>query len=309
MNKIKDQIVYSDGEFKNLADVRIYLNNQALNYGTGTFEGIRGYWDNQLNQLNLFRVKDHYARLIESAKVLKIDLGLTVDDLVEITIELIKKNNLKENIYVRPLALKKSLVPGGKFGVKLNGVDSTFGINVLPMSKYVNTDGISLMISSWQRLPNESIPSHAKITGSYVNSALAFEEACEHGFDDAVMLNVKGDCAEATTSNIFIIDNSVVKTPPVSAGILNGITRQSVIEMCSYLDIQCIEIDIDKHSLLESDECLLTGTGVEILPVIRVDGNIIGKSSGSISKKLINLFDEIKMNRSPYFSNWLTSVY
>ncbi|MCX4027518.1 branched-chain amino acid transaminase [Endozoicomonas sp. SM1973] len=302
-------IVYSDGDFKKLDEVNFYTNNQALNYGTGVFEGIRAYWSSSSSQLNLFRVEEHYVRLIESAKALKIDLGLTINDLVEITIELIKINNFKQDIYIRPMALKKSLMPGEKFGVKLSGVSSTLCINAMPMGQYVNSLGINCLLSSWQRVSKEAIPSYAKITGLYVNSALAYEEAREEGFDDAIMLNSQGDCTEATTSNVFIVSNDTVKTPPPSAGLLNGITRQSVFELCSYLGISCIESNLNKQDLLAADECFLTGTGVEILPVIGLNQKKFGDSAGRMTTKISELYDDIKKNRVSSFSHWITPVY
>jgi branched-chain amino acid aminotransferase len=302
-------LVYSDGEIVSLCDVHYLVNNQALNYGTGVFEGIRAYWDNDAKQLNLFRAREHYSRLIESAKVLKIDLGLSVDDLIEITINLIKKNEFKQDIYIRPLVLKKSLMPGVGFGVRLTGVDSTICINAIPMNQYASTVGVKCLISGWKRVSQYSIPSQAKITGSYVNSALAFEEAVEKGFDDAIMFNENNFCTEATTSNVFIVNNDQVYTPLVSDGILDGITRKSVIEMCEYLEITCTQKQITKKDLSLATEGFLSGTGVEILPVLAVDDIQYGLSSGPITHKLIELFNLIIRNKKSNFSHWLIPVY
>ncbi len=306
----KNWIVFSDGEYKKMSEVNYLPNNQALNYGTGIFEGIRGYWNADANQLNLFRIQEHYCRLVQSAEVLKLDVGYSVEELVQITISLIKLNNFKQDVYIRPMVLKKSLMPGTKFGVKLSGINSTICINILPMNSYVNPNGITCHISKWQRISNNAVPCCAKITGVYVNSALAYDDAQEQGFDDAIMLNAEGYCTEATTSNIFIVDSqNTIKTPPVSAGILNGITRQSVMEICQELKLNCCETNLSRADLYNAKYSFSTGTGVEILPILKIDDHVLDNTNRDSNLEIIiDEYNNIKRGNSEKFKDWLTVV-
>ncbi|WP_323837714.1 branched-chain amino acid transaminase [Photorhabdus africana] len=305
----KDWIVFLDGEYLNFSNATFLANTQALNYGTGTFEGIRAYWDQDNNQLNLFRVHEHYERLIQSAKTLKIELPYTSQELTDITKNIIIKNGFKQDIYIRPLVLKKSLMPGEKFGVKLSGVNSTLCINALPMGAYAKKTEFTCLISKWRRVSNAAIPSSAKITGTYVNSALAHEDAKENGFDDAIMLNEQGMCAEASTSNVFIVKDNCVITPSLSAGILNGITRQSVFDICQFRNIPCIESEIQQKDLYEADGCFLTGTGLEISIVSKIDDVSYRQKEDSIANVIAKDYQEIIRGRIDKFSHWLNPVY
>jgi branched-chain amino acid aminotransferase len=308
-NKAKDWIVFSDGQFKPLSEVTFFSNTQALNYGTGTFEGIRAYWSADHQQLNLFRAADHYDRFIASAGTLRINPSYTSDQLVEITQELIKRNDFHQDIYIRPLLLKKSLMPGEKFGVKLAGVDSTLCISALPMGSYVMSEYFKCIVSKWQRISNSAIPSIAKITGSYVNSALAYEDARDHGADDAIMLNDKGLCAEATTSNVFIVKNGSVLTPHLAAGILNGITRNCIIDICKFLGIRCVETQISVQDLHSADQCFLTGTGIEVTLVSELSGKIFVNHKDSVAHVISNLYNNIVRGHEEQFSKWLRPIY
>lgn len=304
-----DWIVFSDGEYVNFKEATFLSNTQALNYGTGAFEGIRAYLNDGNGQLNLFRPREHYERLIQSAKMLKITLPYSSQELVDITRGLIAKNGFKQDIYIRPLILKKSLMPGEKFGVKLSGITSTICINALPMGSYAKKDNFKCLISKWQRVSNAAIPSSAKITGTYVNSALAYEDALENNFDDAIMLNEKGLCAEATTSNIFIVKDGCVITPPLSTGILNGVTRQSIFDICKFRNIKCLDSEIKREDLYRADACFLTGTGIEISIVSQIDDVLYARKENSIADMIAKDYMKIVKGGVDEFSSWLTPVY
>ncbi|MES2742121.1 MAG: branched-chain amino acid transaminase [Pseudomonadota bacterium] len=305
----KDLTVFLDGTFIKFSEAVFYANNQALNYGTGTFEGIRAYANAGHNQLNLFRVREHYDRLLASAAILKIVIPYSSDELVAITKELLIKNALREDVYIRPLVLKKALLPGQKFGVKLSGISATICINAMPMGSYAKTSGLRCTVSSWQRISNAAIPSSAKITGTYVNSALAYDEAQENGFDDAILFNEHQQCAEATTSNVFIVKDGKVSTPPLSAGLLNGITRRSVIDICETHAIPCAERNITKEMLYGADECFLTGTGLELATVSVMDGVHYPAQDESIAEFISTEYQRIVRGEHDKFSSWLTPVY
>jgi branched-chain amino acid aminotransferase len=305
----KDLIVFLDGAYVRFSEAVFLSNNQALNYGTGTFEGIRAYANASQTQLNLFRVQEHYDRLLASAAILKIVIPYSSGELVAITKELLIKNALREDVYIRPLVLKKALLPGQKFGVKLSGLSATMCINAMPMGAYAKTSGLRCTISKWQRISNAAIPSSAKITGTYVNSALAYEEAQERGFDDAILFNEHQHCAEATTSNVFIVKDGSVFTPPLEAGLLNGITRQSVIDICKMHAIACIERNITRDMLYGADECFLTGTGLELAIVSLMDSVCYPAQDRSIAELISTEYQRIVRGTHDKFSSWLTPVY
>ena len=305
----KDWVVYSDGRYAPLSQVAFKANTQALNYGTGTFEGIRAYWDDERKQLNLFRGRDHFARFINSARTLRIEADDTADDFVAITQELVRRNGFRQDIYIRPLWLKKSLMPGEKFGVKLRGVDSTVCINALPMGAYASAGPFRCIVSKWQRVSNAAIPSAAKITGTYVNSALAYEDARDHGADDAIMLNARGECAESTTSNVFIVKNGRVLTPPLFAGILAGVTRDCVLQICNFLGIPAAEAAITLEELHSADQCFLTGTGIEIKMVSDLDGRALATDEGAIAHRIIESYQKVVRGQVEQFRSWLHPMY
>ena len=304
-----DWMAYTDGQFMPLSAIQFMPNTQALNYGTGVFEGIRAYKSFIDEQLYLFRAQDHYARLIASSRTLKMELDLSVSDLVAITQQLIRCNQFNSDIYIRPLVLKKHLLPGSKFGVKLSGVSSTLCINALPMGRYVQPQ-VDCIISKWRRVSNQAIPSGAKITGTYVNSALAYEDALDQGFDDAIMLNEQGYCTEATTSNLFIIDaQGCVLTPALSAGILNGITRQSILSICEALQIPARQQMLTPEDLLQAKAAFLVGTGVEVVAIARIDDHRFDDASAhALLERITQVFLDITRGQSTLFPQWLTAV-
>jgi branched-chain amino acid aminotransferase len=307
----KDQAqywVYLDGEFKRYADARLGLMTHALHYGTGVFEGIRGYWNPEHEQLFILKQREHYARLLRSVKVLKLKIPLTLDELGKTTVELVRMNNFREDVYIRPLAFKSS----EEIGVRLHNLKDSFAIYVTPFGKYVDIDrGIRCMVSSWRRIDDNMAPPRAKITGIYVNCALAKTEAQENGFDEAIMLSHDGHVSEGSAENIFLLRDGKIFTPPPSDNILEGITRILIMEMLrDELGIEVIERPIDRSELYMADEILLCGTGAQISPVIEVDRRPVGDGAvGPVVTRLQKLyFDAVRGQNSKYRS-WLTPVY
>jgi branched-chain amino acid aminotransferase len=302
---------YLNGEFVEANMAVLPITTQAFNYGTAVFEGIRGYSHFSDGQVNIFRLDDHLARLRQSASLLLIDDLPEHQTLKELTLTLLKRNEAGSDCYIRPIAYKHRLLPGSGFGVKLSGVSSGLSVNSLNMRAYVKQDGIACTVSSWRRVADNSIPARAKITGSYVNSALAMEAAQHGGYDDAIMLNHHGYVAEATTSNVFMIKDGKLITPPVTAHILEGITRDTVITLATTcLGLKVIERDILPSELLTADECFLTGTGVEISPVKKIDHRRLNSmDSGSLSLSIKELYEKAVRGELNSFNYWLTPVY
>jgi branched-chain amino acid aminotransferase len=300
--------VYLDGEVKRYDDARVGLMTHALQYGTGVFEGIRGYWSPEHEQLFLLKLREHYRRMQSSVKVLKLKIPMNLDELCETSIELIRRNNFRQDVYIRPFAFKSS----EEIGVRLHNLKDSFAIYVTPFGKYVEVDGgIRCMVSSWRRIDDNVAPARAKITGIYVNSALAKTEAMENGFDEAIMLTHDGHVCEGSAENIFLIRDGKGLTPPCSDNILEGLTRLAMIELLrKELDMEVVERSIDRSELYIADEIFLCGTGAQISPVIDVDRRPIGDGQvGPVVTKLQKLYFDIVRGHSAKYRNWLTPVY
>ncbi|KTT63277.1 branched-chain amino acid aminotransferase [Pseudomonas oryzihabitans] len=301
--------VYLDGQVVAAEEALIPVTTQAFNYGTAVFEGIRAYVAGN-GELNVFRLDDHLRRLEKSASLLQLDNLPQRAEMKAIILDLLRRNEASTESYIRPLAYKKALLPGVGFGVKLTGVSTGLVINTLPMSAYMPPGGIRCAISSWRRIPDVSLPARAKITGSYANSALAMESAQRSGFDDALMLNVHGNLAESTTANVFVVKDGCLITPPLSAHILEGITRDTVITLArEELGLNVIERDISFSELFSVDECFLAGTGVEVVPVTQIDHHRMQESGvGKISAAVRSLYLETVKGLNSKYTYWLSSV-
>ncbi|HGE6810365.1 TPA: branched-chain amino acid transaminase [Pseudomonas aeruginosa] len=301
--------MYLDGEIVAAAEALVPITTQAFNYGTAVFEGIRAYVAGN-GELNVFRLDDHLKRLENSARLLQLEDLPRRPAMKAIILDLLQRNQTATDCYVRPLAYKKALLPGFGFGVKLTGVSTGLAINSLAMGAYMPADGIRCAVSNWRRIPDSSLPARAKITGSYANSALAMESAQRVGCDDALMLNVHGNLAEATTSNVFIVKDGHLVTPPLSAHILEGITRDTVITLArDELGLKVIERDISFSELFSADECFLSGTGVEVVSVTEIDHHKLQEGSvGEISAAVRRIYLETVKGLNAKYAHWLTPV-
>jgi branched-chain amino acid aminotransferase len=300
--------VYLDGEVKRYGEARLGLMTHALHYGTGVFEGIRGYWSLEHEQLFILKLKEHYARMQRSVKVLKLKIPITLDELCEVSVELVRRNNFRQDIYIRPFAFKSS----EEIGVRLHNLKNSFAIYVTPYGNYVDIErGIRCMVSSWRRIDDNAAPPRAKITGIYVNSALAKTEAMENGYDEAIMLTHDGHVCEGSAENIFVIRDGKVLTPPTSDNILEGLTRSGMIELLKKeLDMEVMEQSIDRSELYIADEVFLCGTGAQISPVIEIDHRPIGEGNvGPVVSRIQKLYFDIVRGRNNKYRDWLTPVY
>ena len=299
---------FFNGKIVPLAEAKIGVMTHAFNYGTACFEGIRGNWNNDEEQIYLFRPRDHYQRLLNNCRILKLSIPHTVDELCQLTVELVENNGFREDLYVRPLAYKSSEV----VGVRLHDLDDDFLIFVTPFGPYLDiTKGITCCVSSWRRIEDNMIPPRAKITGLYVNSALAKTEAADNGFDEAIMLTHEGHVSEGSGENVFLVMDGRLVTPPSSDNILIGITRDTVIKLAKWeLGIETIERQIDRSELYIADECFLTGTAAHVTPVLEIDHRKIGNGQiGSITKKLQDLYFNIVQGRNKKYLDWCTPAY
>lgn len=303
-----DSTVFAGGDFKKYDDARVGLLTHGLNYGTGCFEGVRGYWNADDRELYLLQLREHYERLHASAKILMMDLPHSIDDLVEITIELCARNRFEENIYVRPLMYKSA----EDIGVKLAGVPDAFAMIAIPFSKYFDaTAGLRTCVSSWRRLDDTMVPARAKITGAYINSAFAKSEALMNGFDEAIMLSADGHVAEGSAANLFVVKRGVVYTPDASQNVLEGITRRSMMMLAKdELRMPVVERAIDRSELYTADELFLSGSAVGISFINSVDHRVIGDGTmGPVARELDRIFNELTYGRVAKYRHFLTPTY
>ena len=297
---------YFHKQFVPLSEAKIGVMTHALHYGTGVFEGIRGNWNSAQKQIYLFRLKQHYERLHNGCRVLKIKLLYTVDELCQITVELVERCGFQEDIYIRPLAYKSSEA----LGVRLHELDDDFLVFAIPWGPYL-PDKARCSISSWRRPDDNVNPPQVKSTGIYINNALAKTEAVENGFDEAIMLAPDGHISEGTGENIFLVIDGKLVTPASYNSILMGITRQTVIELArNELGVETIERQVVRSELYTAEECFLTGTAAHITPVAEIDRRIIGNGEvGEITKKLQKIYSEIIRGNNPKYLSWCTPVY
>jgi branched-chain amino acid aminotransferase len=291
LSQRSDVVVFLNGEFIPADQARVGVMTHALSYGTGCFEGIRGYWNENEQETYIFRAREHFERLKRSCRIMNIELPYTVDDLIEISAELVRRNNLRENCYLRPFAYKADEI----IGVRLHDLLDHFSLFAVPMGDYVSTTGLRCGLSSWRRVDDNMIPARAKISGSYVNSALAKTEALQNGFDEAIMLTADGHVSEGSAENIFLVIGNELVTPPVTENILPGITRDTVMKLAlHYMGRATKERVIDRTELYCADEIVLTGTGAQIAPVIEVDHRPVGKGVvGPITTEIQELYLQV----------------
>ncbi len=296
------------GEFIPLSEAKVSVATHALNYGTGCFEGIRAYWNKSDQRLYALKLREHYVRMHNSCRILKIKLPHSVDELCEITLKLLAMNGYQQDVYIRPLAFKSTCA----IGVRLSGLEDTFTVFTVPMGDYLDTQkGLHLTVSPWIRIDDNIIPGRGKVTGGYINAALAVDDAHQGGYDDAVMLNSAGHVSEATTSNLFIVRDGRVITSCVTEGILEGITRQAILGICDDLGIPVQTRPIDRTELYIADEIFLVGTGVQVAPVTKVDHRLVGGhgQAGELTLKIQKAYFAAARGDDPkYKEKWLTPV-
>ncbi|HEY7063950.1 MAG TPA: branched-chain amino acid transaminase [Chloroflexota bacterium] len=303
-----DAYAFFRNEFVPLAEAKVSIVTHALNYGTGVFEGIRGNWNADQEQLFLFRPREHFERLARSCGVMKMTLPYSAEELCQLTCELVRRNGFREDVYVRPIAYKGSEV----IGVRLHDLQDEFALFSVPFGAYHEVDkGVRCCTVSWRRVPDLAIPTRCKVTGIYVNSALARTEAHEHGFDEAIMLTVDDMVCEGSGENIFAVVRGELVTPDPSQDILVGITRDSVIRIAREdLGIRTVERSIARNELYLADEVFMTGTAAHVTPVLEIDHRPIADGDvGPITQQLQARYFAAITGRDPKYADWCLSVY
>lgn len=297
------------GKIVPFSEAKISIMTHAFNYGTGVFEGIRGYWNAEKQQMFIVKLREHYERLERSAKLgLRTTLKFSLAELEKFTIDLCRKNDYREDIYIRPVYYKSQ----EKIGLGLIGVEDDFCMFVSPFGNYLDvSSGIRVCVSSWWRISAKSAPQGAKINGTYFNSSLAKAEALEKGYDEAILLSHAKTVAEGSGENLFLVKDGKLITPPLSETILPGITRICVMTLAkNELGIETIERPVKQEELYAADELFFCGTGAQISPIIDVDGQKIKDGQvGPITKKLQSFYFAAARGDNPKYADWVTPVY
>jgi branched-chain amino acid aminotransferase len=299
---------FHKGKIVPYAEATVGVLNHTLNYGTGCFGGLRGYWNEAEEQLFVFRPFDHFRRFLQSARLLCMDLGQTEESLVNATLDLLRAEGYHQDCYIRPLAYKADEI----IGVKLQGLTDQVSIVAVPFGRYVeNEEGAHVTVSSWRRVDDNSIPARGKITGAYVNSAFIKTDALAAGFDEAIVLNQDGHVSEGSAENIFVLRDGLVYTPPIQDNILEGITRRTLVTLLrDELGMEVVERSIDRTELYVADELLFCGTGVQIAAITRIDHRPIGTGKmGPLVSELRDLYFDVVRGRVAKYRHWCQPVY
>ena len=302
------RFAFFEGKIVPIEQAKVDIRTNALQYGTGIFEGIRCYWNEKNKSNYVFRMEDHYKRFMSNSRIMMIDIKYSTEELCDITVVLLKKEEYKEDCYIRPFAYNSGL----NIGPKLIGNKQDLFIYTIPLGEYLDiSKPISVCISSWDRIPDNSIPPRAKISGSYVNAAFQKTEAILNGYDEAIVLTANGKhVSEGSAMNVFMVKNSDLITPPVTDEILEGITRNTVIKLAKDSEnIDVIERSIDRTELYTADELFFCGTGAQISPIGSVDKRPVGNGEmGPITKKLQGLYFRVVKNEISKYSDWCKKV-
>jgi branched-chain amino acid aminotransferase len=298
---------FFEGKIVPWSEAKINIATHGFLYGTSVFSGMRGYWNEEKKKLFVFRPFDHYQRLLNSARMMAMEIPYDEERLIDLTMDLLRTDNWKQDVYLRPTIYKSDM----GIGVRLHNLKDEFCMFVMPFEKYVSNDtNAHVTFSSWRRIDDNAIPARGKIAGAYANSALIKTDANRAGFDEALALDGNGHVSEGSAMNIFIVRDGVVITPPVTDNILEGITRRSVIELArNELGLEVVERSIDRTEVFVAEEMFMTGTAAQIVSVTQIDHRPIGIGKmGPITTRLRDMFDDVVHARNPKYKNWSLEV-
>ena len=303
-----DIVAYFGGEFVPLAEARIPVMSHGFLYGTATFEGIRAYWNEEQEQLYGLFLREHFRRLHNSAKILLMKPPHSVDELAEITVELLRRNGFRQDTYVRPTLYKSTEA----IGVRLHNLEEALVIFAVPFGEYIAIDrGITAQTVSWRRNSDQALPARAKICGAYANSAFTKSEAVMNGYDEAIVLTADGHVSEGSAENLFMVRDGRLITPSITDDILEGITRGALMQLAQReVGVDVVSRTIDRSELYIADEVFLCGTGAQLSPVVEIDHRSVGDGTvGPITRRLAELYFDAVRGRNPAYSDWVTPVY
>ncbi|MEO8273918.1 MAG: branched-chain amino acid transaminase [Chloroflexota bacterium] len=299
-------ITYFQGEYVALGDAKVSVMTHAFMYGTAVFEGIRAYWNEDQGMLFGLKLREHMERIRRNAGMLLMTDLPPVDELVRIVVETIRRNEFRQDAYIRPCFYKSGL----SVGVRLHNLPHDLVVLAVPFGNYIDIDkGVRIMTSSWRRNADDALPARGKIVGGYVNMAFQKSEAELNGFDEALVLTPDGHASEASAANMFVVRDGVLLTPPVNDDILEGVTRRAILELAHTFGIPVETRSIDRSEIYVADEMFLCGTGVQLSPVIELDHRpISGGAIGPITRQLHQAYFAAVRGNDPRFMHWVTPI-
>ncbi len=304
----EDVVAYFEGKFVPLSEAKIPIMTHGFLYGTANFEGIRAYWNEDQGQLYGVKLLEHYKRLWRSAKLLLMKPPLPPEGLVELTVDLLRRNGYRQDTYIRPTLYKSSEI----IGVRLHNLEEQLAIFAVPFGEYIAIDrGITAQVVSWRRNSDQAMPARAKIVGAYVNSAFSKSEAVLNGYDEAIVLTMDGHVSEGSAENFFMVREGKLITPSITDDILEGITRAGLMQLArDEMGLETVVRTVDRSELYVADEAFLCGTGAQISPVVEIDHRQVGNGEvGPITRQLATLYFDVVRGRLPAHSDWLTPIY
>ena len=303
---LDDLICYFEGKWVPMREAKVSVMTHAFMYGTATFEGIRGYWNEDQGKLYGLRVREHVERIRQSCRILFMKDVPSVDELTRLIVETVRRNGFREDVYIRPSFYKSTAA----IGVRLHDLENQLYIIAIPFGNYIDTEsGVRVMTSTWRRNSDDALPARGKIVGGYVNMAFQKTEAELNGFDEAVVLTADGHVNEASAANIFVVRDGVALTPPVSDDLLEGVTRRALMELLGNEGIPVEVRSIDRSELYVADEAFLCGTGVQVSPIVEVDHRPVGSGEiGPIGRLVRDRYFDAVRGRLPDYAHWLTPI-
>ena len=296
-----EPVAFLNGKYVPLPEAKVGIMTHALHYGTAAFEGIRGNWNPQTGKLHIFKLREHYERMLQGAKLLWINVPYSLEELCSITVEVLERSGYQEDVYIRPMAFKAEQRVAN---LNLRSLEDGFFCLAVPFGSYLNTDGaISCCVASWRRIDDTMVPPRFKLSGLYLNSILAKTDALATGFDEAIMLNQDGHVCEGTGENIFLVYGDTLVTPTLESNVLPGITRSTVIELAQQeLALKVEERLVDRSELYTADEVFLSGTAAHIQGVGLIDNRPVGSGDvGPTTRKLQDLYFGIVRGNNPAY--------
>ena len=306
MSPVESNYVWMNGSLVPESEAKVPILTHALHYGTGVFEGIRAYHGE--DNVYIFRLREHIQRMLNSAKVYQFNTRYTVEELCGATVELLRKNEIRDSAYIRPIIFVGSRPGGIELGY--TGFPVEAAITVFPFKAYFDKTALKVCVSQWRRISEESMPPQAKACGNYLNSSLAKFEARSNGYDEAILLDTRGSVCEGSGENIFLAKEGRLFTPPVSSSILEGITRDCVFHMVKDLGLDLIERAVARAELYTCDELFFTGTAAGVTPILEVDRRAVGNGEvGRMTALIRDEYNRIVNGKQTKYFHWLTPVY
>ncbi|MCI0821117.1 MAG: branched-chain amino acid transaminase [Chloroflexi bacterium] len=301
-------VAFLNGEYIPLEQAKVGIMTHALHYGTGVFEGLRGNWNEEAGKTYIFKLEEHYDRMLAGCKMLWIDLPYSVEELCRITVEVVERSGYQEDLYIRPVAYKSEEKVAN---LNLRSLADGFFCLAVPFGSYLDSSGaISCCVASYRRIDDTMVPPRFKLSGLYLNSILAKTDALAAGFDEAIMLNTDGHVCEGTGENIFLVHGDTIATPTIESNVLPGITRATVIDLAQdELGLRVEQRPIDRSELYTADEVFLTGTAAHIQGVGSVDHRPVGDGAiGAVTRRFQDLYFPIVQGRNPAYMHQLWSA-